>query len=268
VIRAGKKNVIGVNVDVIDYEGAVDYVIQAAKQRRNASISALAVHGVMTGALDREHKHRLNNLDVVLPDGQPVRWALNLLYRAPLNDRCYGPSLTLRLCDRAQQEEDVSVFFYGATPSILAAMRKNLGQKYPRLKIAGMEPSKFRRLTPEEKVQVAEMIKASRANILFVGLGCPRQEVFVYEMRDLLPMPALAVGAAFPFIAGEVRQAPMWIQNMGMEWFFRMCMEPRRLWRRYVYLNPAYVTLLTLQLLGLRRYETDGISPSSELLYG
>ncbi|MBA3915103.1 MAG: WecB/TagA/CpsF family glycosyltransferase [Acidobacteriales bacterium] len=267
MIHGEKKNVIGIKVDVIDYEGAVEYVIKAAKERRSASISALAVHGVMTGALDREHKHRLNNLDVVLPDGQPVRWALNLLYRAPLTDRCYGPSLTLKLCDRAQRE-GLSVFFYGATPSILAGMRQNLAKKYPDLKIAGMEPSKFRRLTSAEKLQVAQQIKDSGASIAFIGLGCPRQEVFVYEFRDLLPMPALAVGAAFPFIAGEVRQAPMWIQNMGMEWFFRMCMEPRRLWRRYVYLNPAYVTLLTLQLLGLRSYETEGILPSSELLYG
>ena len=136
------------------------------------------------------------------------------------------------------------------------------------LQIAGMEPSKFRRLNPQEKVELAERIKASGATMTFVGLGCPRQEVFVYEFRDLLPMPALAVGAAFPFIAGEVRQAPRWIQDMGMEWFFRLCMEPRRLWRRYVYLNPAYVTLLTLQLLGLRRYDTSGVSPSQELLYG
>jgi N-acetylglucosaminyldiphosphoundecaprenol N-acetyl-beta-D-mannosaminyltransferase len=267
LIHSGKKNVLGILVDVIDYEGAVDYVTKAAKEGRAASISALAVHGVMTGALDREHKHRLNNLDVVLPDGQPVRWALNLLYKAPLSDRCYGPSLTLFLCERAEKE-GLPVYFYGATPSILDGMRRNLRTKFPKLIIAGMEPSKFRRLTPDEKVELAERIKASGATMTFVGLGCPRQEVFVYEFRDLLPMPALAVGAAFPFIAGEVRQAPRWIQDMGMEWFFRMCMEPRRLWRRYVYLNPAYVTMLTLQLLGLRSYDTNGVSPTSEILYG
>jgi len=267
VIHAGKKNVVGILVDVIDYEGALDYVIKAAKERRPASVSALAVHGVMTGALDREHKHRLNNLDVVLPDGQPVRWALNLLYRAPLSDRCYGPNLTLYLCERAEKE-GLPVFFYGATPAILDGMRANLLKRWPNLKIAGMEPSKFRRLTPQEKIELAERIKASGATMVFVGLGCPRQEVFVYEFRDLLPMPALAVGAAFPFIAGEVKQAPRWIQDYGMEWFFRLCMEPRRLWRRYVYLNPAYVTLLTLQLLRVRAYDTNGVSPSTELLYG
>src|SRR6185369_2848454 len=125
VIHAGKQNGVGILVDVIDYEGALDYVIKAAKERRPASVSALAVHGVMTGALDKEHKHRLNNLDVVLPDGQPVRWALNLLYRAPLTTRCYGPNLTLYLCERAAKE-GLQVFFYGATPTILDSMRTNL----------------------------------------------------------------------------------------------------------------------------------------------
>jgi exopolysaccharide biosynthesis WecB/TagA/CpsF family protein len=267
VIHGDKKNVLGVLVDEIDYEGAIEYVVRAARAGRAASISALAVHGVMTGVLDKEHQHRLNNLDVVLPDGQPVRWALNLLHRSPLTDRCYGPNLTLYLCERAAKE-GLPVFFYGATPSILAGMRKNLDAKFPGLIIAGMEPSKFRRLTPQEKVELAERINASGARITFVGLGCPRQEVFVYEFHDLLPMPALAVGAAFPFIAGEVRQAPRWIQDMGMEWFFRFCMEPRRLWRRYVYLNPAYVTLLTLQAFGLRSFNTTGVPPNSELLYG
>ena len=267
MIHSGKKNVCGILIDEIDYEAAIEFVVRAAKEGRPASIAALAVHGLMTGAMDKEHKHRLNNLDVVLPDGQPVRWALNLLYRSPLRDRCYGPNLTLYLCERAAKD-GLPVFLYGATPAILEAMQRNLKQRFPEVIIAGAETSKFRRLTPQEKIELARRIRNSGATMVFVGLGCPRQEVFVYEMRDLLPMPALAVGAAFPFIAGEVAQAPRWIQDMGMEWFFRLCMEPRRLWRRYVYLNPAYVTLLTLQLLGLCSYETTGIPPSSELLYG
>jgi N-acetylglucosaminyldiphosphoundecaprenol N-acetyl-beta-D-mannosaminyltransferase len=267
VIHSAKKNVCGILVDEIDYEGAIEYVMRAAKEGRPASISALAVHGLMTGALDKEHKHRLNNMDVVLPDGQPVRWALNLLHKSPLRDRCYGPNLTLYLCERAAKD-GVPVFLYGATAAISEAMQSNLRKRFPSLIIAGAETSKFRRLTPQEKIETAERIRSSGARIVFVGLGCPRQDVFVYEMRDLLPMPALAVGAAFPFIAGEVRQAPRWIQDMGMEWFFRLCMEPRRLWRRYVYLNPAYITFVTLQLLGLRSFDTNGVSPRSELLYG
>ena len=254
-------------VDEIDYEGAVDYVTQAAKERQARSISALAVHGIMTGVFDKEHLYRLNNLDVVLPDGRPVRWALKLLYRSRLTSRCYSPMLTLKLCARAEQE-GLPVFFYGSTQAMLDDMRKNLLKKHPRLMIAGMEPSKFRRLSAHEKIDLADRIRASGAAILFVGLGCPRQEIFVYEFHELLPMPALAVGAAFTAISGDVRQAPEWVENIGLEWLFRFCMEPRRLWRRHVFHNPAYATLLTLQLLGLRSFDPNGVSPRSELLYG
>jgi len=267
LIHNEKKNVLGVMVDEIDYEGAIEYVTRAAKERHPRSISATAVHGIMTAVLDKEHLYRLNHLDVVLPDGQPVRWALNLLYRSPLTTRCYGPKLALKLCARAEQE-GLPVFFYGATQPMLDAMRKNLLKEYPRLMIAGMEPSKFRRLDAREKIELSDRIRASGAAILFVGLGCPRQEIFIYEFRDLLPMPALAVGAAFTFISGELPHAPLWIENMGMEWFFRFCSEPGRLWRRHVFHNPAYAALLTLQLLGLKSFDPDGVSPSSELLYG
>lgn len=267
MIHGDKKNVLGILVDVVDYEGVVEYVVRAARARRSASITALAVHGIMTGVRDREHKHRLNRLSIVAPDGQPVRWALNWLHQAQLKDRCYGPNLTLHLCERAEKE-GLPVFFYGATPEILDGVRRNLSRRYPNLIIAGIEPSKFRRLSHEEKNALAERIGDSGAAMVFVGLGCPRQEVFVYEFADLLRMPAVAVGAAFPLIAGHVSQAPKWIQDIGMEWFFRMCMEPRRLWSRYLLLNPVYVAMLALQLLGLRSYETDGVRPTSELLYG
>ena len=254
-------------VDEIDYDGAIEYVIKAAKERHARSISALAVHGIMTAVLDKEHLYRLNNLDVVLPDGQPVRWALNLLYRSALTSRCYSPTLTLKLCARAAQE-GLPVFFYGSTQPMLDDMRKNLLKDHPKLNIAGMEPSKFRRLDAREKIELADRIRSSGAAILFVGLGCPRQEVFVYEFRDLLPMPALAVGAAFTFISGELPHAPSWIENIGMEWLFRFCVEPHRLWRRHAFHNPAYAALLALQFLKLKSFDPNGVSPRSELLYG
>jgi len=104
--------------------------------------------------------------------------------------------------------------------------------------------------------------------MVFVGLGCPRQEVFVYEFRDLLGMPVLAVGAAFPFIAGRVPQAPHWMQDAGLEWLFRLCAEPKRLWRRYLFLNPSYLFLIALQRLRLSQFSTDGQPPRRELLFG
>jgi N-acetylglucosaminyldiphosphoundecaprenol N-acetyl-beta-D-mannosaminyltransferase len=133
---------------------------------------------------------------------------------------------------------------------------------------AGMQSSTFRRLRPEEKIDQAQEIRASGAAIAFVGLGCPRQEAFAYEFRDHLRMPILAVGAAFPFLAGITPQAPRWMQDAGLEWLFRLQSEPRRLWRRYLLLNPAYLVCVAMQALRISRFSTDGQSPTHELLYG
>lgn len=265
--NAGKRNVLGVLIDAVDYDTATEFVFRAAHEKRSAAISALAVHGLMTGVLNREQKFRLNHFDLLLPDGQPVRWALNLLHKTQLTDRVYGPNLTRKICARAAAE-GTPIYFYGSTVEILAALRQELQKTYPTLQVAGMEPSKFRRLTTEEKMALADRINSSRASIAFIGLGCPRQEIFAFEFRETLNMPILAVGAAFPFLAGKVPQAPPWMQNAGLEWLFRLMSEPRRLWRRYVYLNPAYVFLVSLQALRLSRFAPEGESPAKELLYG
>lgn len=263
----GKRNVIGILIDAIDYEAAVDFVFRVARARRGAAISALAVHGVMTGVLDSEQKFRLNHFDLLVPDGQPVRWVLNWLHQTKLDDRVYGPNLTLRVCERAAAEA-LSIYFYGSTEEVLAGLRKSLHERFPAIRIAGSEPSKFRRLTNEEKSEIAERIVGSGAAITFVGLGCPRQEYFAYEFCNLLSMPVVAVGAAFPFIAGRVARAPRWMQDRGLEWLFRLCAEPKRLWRRYLYLNPAYLFLVGLQATRLSRFATDGRLPAEEVLAG
>lgn len=267
MLKHGKGSVIGILIDVVDYKSAVDRIVRAARERRPMAILALAVHGLMTGVLDDQHRYRLNRFDLLVPDGQPVRWALNLLHGARLRDRVYGPTLTKAVCARAE-EEGVPVFFYGSTPEILVRLRKYLDREYPRLVVAGMEPSKFRQLTPEEMGNVARRIRESGARIVFAGLGCPRQEIWAYELREALSMPILAVGAAFPFFAGIVPQAPRWMQDRGLEWLFRLWAEPRRLWRRYVLLSPAYVFLLALQVLNLHRFAQEGRPPSSAVRCG
>src|ERR1700728_253289 len=267
MLNAGKNNVVGILVNAVDYEGALEFIFEAAQKKRGAAVSALAVHGVMTGVLDREHKFRLNHFDLLVPDGQPVRWVLNWLYRANLSDRVYGPNLTLKVCARASAEGQ-SIYLYGGNTEILAALTESLERRFPGIRIAGAEPSKFRRLTPEEKTALAHRIVSSGASITLVGLGCPRQETFAYEFREALSMPILAVGAAFPFLAGLIPQAPVWMQNRGLEWLFLLTSEPKRLWRRYVYLNPMYVFLAALQAARLFRYPTDGLSPTREQLFG
>jgi len=254
VLDWGKRNILGIGVNVIDYEGALTRVIVAANNCQSLTVSALAVHGVMTGAKDKIHASRLNRLDLVVPDGQPVRWALNMLYDSKLPDRCYGPTLTLKLCERAAAE-GLPVYFYGSRQQVLDKLSLNLTKKYPKLIVAGSRPSLFRKTTNVEKEEVTKTIKESGARICFVGLGCPRQETWVYEYRNHLSMPLLAVGAAFDFHAGLKAQAPTWMQKRGLEWLFRLTEEPQRLWRRYLILNPLYLSLLTLQKMKLKSFE-------------
>lgn len=263
----GKRNILGILISAVDYEGAEESVIRAACERRSLSVSALAVHGLMTGVFNLEQQFRLNQLDLLVPDGQPVRWALNWLHHVALKQRVYGPQLTLRICQRAAME-GLPVYFYGSTSKVLRLLEANLTARFPGLIIAGAEHSKFRRLTATEKAELAERIRASGAAITFVGLGCPRQEAFVYEFGETLDMPLLAVGAAFPFIAGVIPQAPLWMQNAGLEWLFRLWSEPKRLWQRYLFLNPTYLFFVALQRLGLSKFPTDGRPPEHELLYG
>jgi N-acetylglucosaminyldiphosphoundecaprenol N-acetyl-beta-D-mannosaminyltransferase len=227
VIDQGKRNVLGVLVDAVDY-------------------------GVMTGVLDPAHNARLNGFDLVTPDGQPVRWALNLLHGAGLTDRVYGPTLTLRVLERCA-DEGLPIYLYGSTDETLGRLVPELERMFPALKLAGVEPSKFRPVQPSEDVEIAARIRDSGARLVLVGLGCPRQEIFAYAMRPLLDMPLMAVGAAFDYHAGQLRKPPEWMQRRGLEWLWRLGLEPRRLWRRYVILNPAYLARLGAQKAHLWR---------------
>ena len=264
----GKRNLLGVLVDSVDYDSAVERVIAAAEEGQGFSVTALAVHGVMTGVADDSHRYRLNHFNLVTPDGQAVRWALNALYRTHLDDRVYGPVLTLRVCQEAAKR-NLPVYFYGSRPETLEKMIANLEKRFPGLEVAGSSPSKFRHTTTLEKAEIASRIRASGARITFVGLGCPRQEVFAYEYRDLLRMPVLAVGAAFDYHSGTVKEPPARIQRLGLQWAYRLIQEPRRLWRRYLLLNPAFLGLLGLQLTRIWRPDPENVRPPvEEVLYG
>jgi N-acetylglucosaminyldiphosphoundecaprenol N-acetyl-beta-D-mannosaminyltransferase len=263
MIDTGKRNVLGVLIDVVDYEAAVSRVVVAARDRRPFALTALAVHGVMTGVSDSAHAARLNSFDLATPDGQPVRWALNLLHRAGLTDRVYGPSLTLRVLDRCAAE-GLPVYLYGSTGATLERLAAALIEQLPGLKIVGKEPSKFRLATPGEPEEIARRIRGTGARLVLVGLGCPRQEQFAYAMRPLLDAPLLAVGAAFDYHAGTLRRPPPWMQRYGLEWLWRLGLEPRRLWRRYVLLNPTYLARLAAQLT--RLWRPIPAAPASEPL--
>jgi N-acetylglucosaminyldiphosphoundecaprenol N-acetyl-beta-D-mannosaminyltransferase len=256
----GKRNVLGVMVNAVDYDTVTKKVIEAAIERRPLGVTALAVHGVMTGVTDRQFRYRLNDLDVVTPDGQPVRWALNLLHRARLEDRVYGPALTARVC-AAAEANDLPIFLYGSSATVLSRLEEAVRARFPLLRIAGSAPSTFGQTTLEQKAEIAERIRSSGARITLVGLGCPRQEIFVHEYRDDLRMPMLAVGAAFEYVAGLRPEPPELMQRAGLQWLHRLVHEPGRLWKRYFILNPAYLILLLLQASHLWRPDPRKAEP-------
>lgn len=268
MIDHGKQNLLGILIDAVDYEAAVEKIISAAHAREPFAVSALAVHGVMTGVQDEQHAYRLNRLNLVVPDGQPVRWALNLLHNVNLPDRVYGPTLMLKVCERAA-DEGLPLYFYGNEMPVLKLLSERLCARFPKLEIAGMAPSKFRQLNIEEQHEAAARISASGAAITLVGLGCPRQEVWVYEHLPLLNMPAMAIGAAFNFHAGYLAQAPQVLQDWGLEWVFRFVHEPKRLWKRYVLLNPQYMSMVARQYFQPSAFPCrNSHAPTMSLRYG
>ena len=210
-------------------------------------MSCQAVHALITASQDPELREKVNTFSMVTPDGQPVRWAMNLLHKAGLTDRVYGPELMLRVC-QAAAANDVGIYIYGGSEAVAAKLEKNLQKIVPNLKIAGCESPPFRPLTDEEKVETAKRINDSGAGILFVGLGAPKQDIYAYDNRNAIRPVMLCVGAAFDFHAGEKSMAPGWMQRNGLEWLFRLASEPRRLWKRYLVTNSLFILKLGQEL--------------------
>lgn len=251
-MNLGRHSILGVAVDAIDYDEAVESVMSAAHGHRWLGVAALPVHGIMTAVLHSDFAQTLKKTTINVPDGQPVRWALRLLHGIVLTDRVYGPELMLRLCERAAGDQ-LPIFLFGSRDPVLDRLRQNLARRFPTLLIAGSASGPQGEWVQTPRPEDLEAIRNSGARITFVALGCPKQEHWLAQSRDALNMPVVAVGAAFDFHAGSVRQAPPIMQRWGLEWAFRLAMEPRRLWRRYLLLNPAYVALIGLQWASLLR---------------
>ncbi len=234
--------VIGVPIAVTDYDGAVAQAKQwAAARVRVHAIEAANTHVVTLARRDPSFGAALAKFDLVLPDGMPLVWAMNRRLATPLRDRVYGPTFMLR-CLEATQSEEFSHFFVGGTDELLAELIRRMQERFPGLRIAGSYAPPFPPWPDGEDERILTRIAESHANFVWIGLGCPRQEQWLAAQFDRLP-PAVygAVGAAFAFHAGRVKQAPAWMQKAGLEWLFRLLMEPRRLWRRYVVYNTLFV---------------------------
>jgi N-acetylglucosaminyldiphosphoundecaprenol N-acetyl-beta-D-mannosaminyltransferase len=235
-----KLDLFGVGVTPTTYDDAVDLIVAAAERRESAIVACQAVHAVVTACQDPALRERVNSFELVAPDGQPVRWALNWLHGAGLTDRVYGPELMLRLCKEACRR-GVSVYLYGGTHAVLDLLVRRLLADFPDLCISGAEAPPFRRLTAEEDEEAIARIDRSGAGIVFIGLGCPKQDHFAYEHRSRIHAVQVCVGAAFDFHAGVKPMAPRWMQQHGLEWLFRLASEPRRLAWRYLKTNTVFV---------------------------
>lgn len=247
-----KYNLLGVGVSSTDYQEVSDAVIAYAMDNRPAIVTALPVHGIVTASMDKVLQSQINSFEMVVPDGQPVRWALNFLYGLQLKERVYGPELMLRLCQKAA-EKGISVYFYGSHPHVVDALCKNIQTQYPKLHIAGSESPPFRTLTEEEDREVVKKINSSGAGIVFLGLGCPKQDRFAYTHRKHLKGVMICTGAAFDFHSGNKKMAPSWMQKRGLEWLYRLCQEPRRLGTRYLFTNTLFVCKLLVQAFKIKR---------------
>lgn len=240
VARPRKCDIFRVNVSATKYEEVVRYAIDCAKRGASALLDFMPVHGLVMGARDEQFRAVLNDFDVVAPDGQPVRWALNKFHGANLSDRVYGPELMIRLC-RAAADEGVGIYLYGSTTDVLKKLSAKLLSTYPSLKIVGTESPPFRALTAEEDAATVARINASGAGLVFIGIGCPRQEAFAVAHRASIKAVQLCVGAAFDFHAGTKTMAPAWMQKRGLEWLYRLTQEPGRLWKRYFVNNSLFM---------------------------
>jgi N-acetylglucosaminyldiphosphoundecaprenol N-acetyl-beta-D-mannosaminyltransferase len=249
----GRYGVLGVWVHAVDMERTLDVLQQWIDARAPGYACVTNVHAVMEAFGDPAIRRIYDGATLVVPDGMPLVWVGRIKGHRGVR-RVYGPDLTLRLCELAARRGH-TCFFYGGAPGVAEALAAEMSRRFPGLRVAGTGAPPFRALTPDEEREEAARIDAAGADIVFVGLGCPKQERWMASHRSRLEAPVLVgVGAAFDFHTGRVPQAPRWMMGAGLEWLFRLGHEPRRLWRRYLLYNPLFVFQVVLELLGLRRY--------------
>ncbi len=238
--------VLGMRVDGTSYRDTAEAIADLVSAGEGGVVCVSNVHMVMEAFDDPEFQGIVNSADLVTPDGVPLVWALRLL-GVEKAERVYGPSLLPIVCDLAR-ERGLSVGFYGGSAGVLDELVLRMGKRFPGLDVSFAWAPPYRALSAEEDQKTIDGIEASGTNILFVGLGCHKQERWISEHRNSLSCVMLGVGAAFDFYADHKAQAPAWLQVAGLEWLFRLCREPRRLWRRYLYHNPRFVFHFIRQL--------------------
>jgi N-acetylglucosaminyldiphosphoundecaprenol N-acetyl-beta-D-mannosaminyltransferase len=247
--------VLGVRVDAVQIADVIARMREwIARRDACRYIAVTGMHGIMEAHHDADFKEILNSAGMTVPDGMPLVW-LARWKGHPLKRRVYGPDLMLSLCEQTSQD-GLRHFFYGGAPATTEKLAKELSERFPGMKVAGAYSPPFRALTAAEDQEAIAQIEAAAPDILWVGLSTPKQERWMREHSASLSVPVMVgVGAAFDIHSKEKKQAPSWMREHGLEWLFRLQQEPRRLWRRYVVYGSEFLLWITLDLLGLRRFE-------------
>jgi N-acetylglucosaminyldiphosphoundecaprenol N-acetyl-beta-D-mannosaminyltransferase len=247
-------NVLGVRIAAISPARALSQLGTWLRESQHGRyICITGVHGVMESVRNPRIRSIHNHAAMCVPDGMPLTWVGRIRGRRNM-DRVYGPDLMMQLLELSVRE-GWSHFFYGGAPGVADKLSDNMRSQYPGLRVVGTHCPPYRALTSVERTEILNEINRAAPDIVWIGLSTPKQEALMSDFSpDIKAKLMLGVGAAFDFHTGRIRQSPCWIQRIGMEWFFRLCMEPRRLTGRYLRNNPAFLWLIALQLLGLRKF--------------
>jgi len=238
--------ILKVKVSAIDLHEACSLVEEAVFKKQKKYICVCPVSTIMECERDEKVLTSVNGADLVTPDGMPVVW-LGRLHGHKHIRRVYGPELMSMIC-AISAKKGYRVYFYGATQNVLDKLRKNLTAKYPGLTVSGMFAPPFRQLSEDEDKKAVEEINRSNSDIIWVGLGSPKQDLWMRKHRQAINAPVMVgVGAAFDFLAGTKPQAPHWMRQSGLEWLFRLVTEPKRLWRRYLIDNFLFIYYLAIE---------------------
>jgi len=244
----GVAEILGIKVDLIDYQVAIASMEYAIRTKSQLTIAFVNVHSIMTAQKDAELRNAINNSSLSVSDGMPLVW-VSKWTDTPLSERVYGPDLFKYFCELSQNRR-YSHFFYGSSPLVLQKLKKKIGNQFPRINIVGSISPPYRPITTAEEDEYVEEINKRKPDVLWIGLGCPKQEKFMDRIRGRVEAPVIAsIGAAFDFYAKEVRQAPKAWQRHGLEWLFRLFQEPRRLAFRYLVCNSLFIFKMGLRIL-------------------
>ncbi len=241
-------NILGVPVGAVDMPLVLDTLRDWIRDGTSRYICATDVFNVTSASANDQHRAALLEADLIVPDGTPLSWVGRLRGNRRIRRVC-GPDLLLAACERSQSE-GWRHFFYGGAEGVAESLAETLKERYPGLQVAGTECPPFRPLSEEETAQMVDRVEAANTDIMWIGLGCPKQEIWMNQhvgrMKDVV---LVGVGAAFDFHTDRVHRAPAWMRNYGLEWLHRLTSEPKRLWRRYCYYAPRFVLLSLIETL-------------------